>query len=190
LQTLTLSDLEVPEDAFVVRLRRGERAAIGAAYDLHQEAVCSFAKRLLRDTDAAEDLVQDVFETLPSVAHRLSSESCLRSFLLGIAANRAQHCARSFFRRSLFTRRLATVPPPEAENPEEGVERRRLADALGRALDTLAIEQRVTFVLVEIEGYSGTEVAELLGVPESTVRTRMFHARRKLRTHLSAEGIR
>jgi hypothetical protein len=53
LQTLILSDLEVPEDAFVVRLRRGERAAIGAAYDLHQEAVCSFAKRLLRDTHAA-----------------------------------------------------------------------------------------------------------------------------------------
>ncbi|HEX3595632.1 MAG TPA: sigma factor-like helix-turn-helix DNA-binding protein [Polyangiaceae bacterium] len=45
-------------------------------------------------------------------------------------------------------------------------------------------------MLVEIEGYTGTEVAELLGVPESTVRTRMFHARRKLRTHLSAESVR
>lgn len=189
LTTLTLPKLAAAEEAFVARVRRGDVDAIAIVYDQHHAAVCSFAKRLLGNDQAAEDLVQDVFVVLPSVAHRLDDASSLRGFLLGIAANRARHHRRSARRRLLFTERLKCEPAPPSESPERTSERRALADALARALDAIPFDHRVTFVLREIEGYSAKEVAESLKIPEATVRTRVFHARQKLRALLDTEGV-
>jgi RNA polymerase sigma-70 factor (ECF subfamily) len=57
-------------------------------------------------------------------------------------------------------------------------------------MDELPIEQRVAFVLCEVEEKSSREVAAIAGVPEATVRTRLFHAKRKLRALLEEEGVR
>jgi RNA polymerase sigma-70 factor (ECF subfamily) len=172
------------ECGFTERLRRGELDALGWAYDEHHPAVCSFAKRLLGDEHAAEDLVQEVFVVLPDLVHRLTPEASLRSFLLGIAANRARHHVRSRFRRRRLAERLEQEPTAEVENPEQTSERRHLATLLAVALETLPLEQRTTFVLKEIEGYSSKEAGEILGIPEATVRTRLFHARQRLRAFL------
>jgi RNA polymerase sigma-70 factor (ECF subfamily) len=172
------------ERGFLDRLRRGELDALARAYDEHHPALCSFAKRLLGDQHAAEDLVQDVFLVLPEVAHRLTPEASVRSFLLGIAANRARHHVRARQRRSRFAVRLGREPLAEVENPEQMSERRSLAALLGRALDTLPLDQRTTFVLKEIEGYSAKEVGDILQIPETTVRTRLFNARQRLRTYI------
>ena len=56
-----------------------------------------------------------------------------------------------------------------------------------RAMDELPIEQRTALVLCDLEDHTSTEAAAILGVPEGTVRTRLFHARRKLREALGAE---
>lgn len=169
---------------FVARLRAGELDAIAEAYDAHHAALCSFAKRLLGDQHAAEDLVQDVFVVLPSVAHRFAPPASLRSFLLGIASNRAKHHGRSRLRLQSFFQRLVYEPAEEVETPERLTERQLLATLLARALDTLPLEHRTTFVLKEIEGYSAKEVGDILDIPEATVRTRLFHARARLRTFL------
>ncbi|HTQ05251.1 MAG TPA: RNA polymerase sigma factor [Polyangiaceae bacterium] len=173
---------------FVERLRRGEVEAVAAAYDEHHAALCSFAKRLLGDDAAAEDLVQDVFVVLPDVVHRFAPEAPLRSFLLGIAANRARHHVRARSRRRKFADRLELEPLEPVPDPEVLSERRRLADRLARALEALPLEQRTTFVLKEIEGYAAKEVADILSIPEATVRTRLFHARKRLRSFLDGGG--
>ena len=172
---------------FIARICRRDLEALAAAYDAHHVALCSFAKRLLGDEHAAEDLVQDVFLVLPELAHRLGPTSSLRSFLLGIAANRAKHHARSRSRRRSFFARLEREPLAEVETPERVSERHYLATLLARALDTLPLEQRTTFVLKEIEGYAAKEVAEILDIPEATVRTRLFHARVRLRAFLDGD---
>ena len=172
-------------DDLADRLRRGEVDAVAAAYDEHQAALCSFAKRLLGDVHAAEDLVQDVFVVLPDLAHRLAAGASLRSFLLGIAANRARHHARARSRRLKFADRLEREPLDPVPDPEALNERRVLAERLARALETLPLDQRTTFVLKEIEGYAAKEVAEILTIPEATVRTRLFHARQRLRAFLA-----
>ena len=189
MHTLTLAKFGEPEEAFLGRVRRGDLDAIALVYDANQAALCSFAKRLLGDDDAAEDLVQDVFLVLPSIVHRLEDGCSLRSFLLGIAANRARHYRRSSRRHLLFVERLKSEPTPPSESPEHASERRVLANALARALEALPFDHRVTFVLREIEGYSAREVALSLKIPEATVRTRVFHARHKLRALLGAEGM-
>lgn len=189
MQSLVLRKFVLPEEAYLARVRDGDLDAIALAYDAHHGALCSFAKRLLGDDHAAEDLVQDVFLTLPSLVHRLDEGASLRSFLLGIAANRARHHRRASRRRFLFVERLKRETPVPTENPEQTSERKGLAEALARALEALPFDHRVTFVLREIEGYSAREVAASLKIPEATVRTRVFHARQKLRALLDAEGI-
>jgi RNA polymerase sigma-70 factor, ECF subfamily len=176
------------ERGFLERLRRGELDALAWAYDEHHPAVCSFARRLLGDQQAAEDLVQEVFVVLPDLVHRLTPEASLRSFLLGIAANRARHHVRSRSRRRRLAERLELEPPVEVENPEQTSERRHLATLLARALETLPLDQRTTFVLKEIEGYSAKEAGDILAIPEATVRTRLFHARQRLRAFLEHAG--
>jgi RNA polymerase sigma-70 factor (ECF subfamily) len=172
------------------RVRQGDLDALAEVYDLHHRALCAFARRLLSDEAAAEDLVHDVFVLLPTVAHRVDPARSLRSFLVGIAANRARHYFRARARFSRMTERLAKEPvTAHAATPEQEAHRTRLARALSRALDTLSLEQRLAFVLCEIEGQGSREVAETLSVPEGTVRTRLFAARKKLREQLEKEGI-
>ena len=77
-------------------------------------------------------------------------------------------------------------PRSASETPEELEDRRRLALLLSRLLDELPMEQRVAVVLCVIEERTSVEAAEIAGVPEATVRTRLFHARRKLRERLEA----
>lgn len=188
MHTLTLPHVSGADEAFLARVRRAEPEAIAEAYDAHQVALCSFARRLVCDDHAAEDLVQDVFLVLPRVAHKLDRGKSLRSFLLGIAANRARHHLRALARRRRFAERLCQEPLSFVEDPERLSERRGLAVRLERALEGLSLEHRVTFVLREIEGCEALEVSEILGIPEATVRTRVFHARRKLQVLLT-DGV-
>lgn len=190
MQTLTFTRIPVVEEEdFQERVRRGDAQAIAAVYDQHHRALCSFAFRLLDDEGAAEDLVQDVFVALPGLAHKLAPKASVRSFLLGIAANRARHHVRAAVRRRHAVERLAREPRAAVESPERVAERRSLACALAHAMATLPLEQRTTFVLSEVECYNHQEVAQILGIPEATVRTRLFYARRKLREALAKAGV-
>jgi RNA polymerase sigma-70 factor (ECF subfamily) len=172
------------------RLRGGDPDAIAAVYDRHHARLRTLARRLTGDDAAAEDLVQEVFVTLPSAIRRLRDGVSLESFLIGIAINHARHHLRAAARRRRALTRLGGEPvlPPPGQSPEQRASAQQLATALASALDRLPLAQRVAFVLLEVEERSSTEAALLLGVPEATVRTRLLHARRKLREQLSAEG--
>jgi RNA polymerase sigma-70 factor (ECF subfamily) len=166
----------------LARLRAGEAAAVAEVYDEHHAHVRAFGRRLLGDDAAAEDLVQEVFISLPETARRFEGQSSFRTFLIGIAVNRARHHVRAAARRRAAVERMAAEPlASRVRTPEEDAHRAELAAALWRALDALPLDQRVAFVLCEIEERSSAEAAEVARVPEATVRTRLFHARRKLR---------
>jgi RNA polymerase sigma-70 factor (ECF subfamily) len=168
-------------------LRRGDPTAIAAAYDRHHVRLRSFARRLVGDDAVAEDLVQEVFVTLPSAAGRLRDGSSLESFLISIAINHARHHVRAAARRRRLRERFVREPGLGSESPERAAMGLELADALVRALDELPVNQRVAFVLLEVEERSAAEAAALLGVPEATMRTRLHHARRQLRERLALE---
>ena len=178
------------ESALVERLQRGDVAAVGEAYDQHHAAVRGFARRLVGEDAAAEDLVHEVFVTLPRAIQRFQSESSLCTFLVAIAVNHARHHLRAASRRRVALERFAREPEARAPDPEQHAARASLARALNRALDTLPLEQRVVFVLCEVEDRTAAEAAGIVDAPEATVRTRLFHARRKLRAELEREGIR
>ena len=168
------------QDQVLERVRRGDPGAVALLYDDHHEAVRAFAARLLGDDTAAEDMVHEVFVVLPKALQRFRGDSSIRSFILGIAANRSKHHIRKACRRRVIHERLARTPARESGDPETNYGRRELALLLQRALDSLPADQRVTFVLCEVEERTSADVAEIVGVPAATVRTRLFHARRKL----------
>jgi RNA polymerase sigma-70 factor (ECF subfamily) len=180
-------DTTFEERRLVARLAKNETTALGEAYDLHHGAVRGFGRRLLGSDAAAEDLVHDVFLQLPKVIGRFEGRSSLRTFLMSIAVNLSRNVRRSGARRSDALERMHLEPRSEHETPDELEDRRRLAILLTRLLDELPIEQRVTVVLCVIEERTSGEAAEIEGVPEATVRTRLFHARRKLRERLEKE---
>jgi RNA polymerase sigma-70 factor, ECF subfamily len=178
-------------DTWVIeRLRQGDPEAIAEVYDAHHGAVRSFARRLLGEESAAEDLVHEVFVRLPSAIQRFEGGSSLRTYLISIAANHARHHLRAATRRRKAMARFAEEPMAAPHTPEHEARRAELALALTRALDLLPMEQRVAFVLCDVEERTSREAAEITSVPEATVRTRVFHARRKLRAVLEEEGVR
>jgi RNA polymerase sigma-70 factor (ECF subfamily) len=178
------------DDELVERLRRGEAAAVGEAYDRHHAALRRFARRLVGDDASAEDLVHEAFVTLPRAIRQFCGESSLCTFLVSIAVNHARHHLRAAARRRAAVERFACEPPATSSDPEQHATRASIARALSRALDTLPLDQRVVFVLCEVEERTAGEASEITGAPEATVRTRLFHARRKLRVELERQGIR
>lgn len=175
---------ELGDDApslLVARLQRADASAIATVYHQHHVAVRAFAQRLVGDMDAAEDLLHDVFVALPSAIARFRGDASLRTFLIAIAVNHAKNHVRAAARRRAALARFGREPLPSSQDPEAEVERSRLADRLVLALDALPLEQRVVVVLSEIEERTSVEIATIVGAPEGTVRTRLFHAKRKLR---------
>jgi RNA polymerase sigma-70 factor (ECF subfamily) len=189
LLTLSRTSLETSQDeseSLVARLEYGDPLAVGEVYDLHHNAVRAFAKRLVGETAASEDLVHEVFVTLPKAIRGYRGDCSLRTFLISIAVNHARHHVRAASRRRRAMEKLSLEPESHAVDPEHDARRR----ALTRALDELPLDQRVAFVLCEVEERTSREAGAIVGVPEATIRTRLFHAKKKLRALLEQEGVR
>jgi RNA polymerase sigma-70 factor, ECF subfamily len=170
-------------------LASGDLRALTQVYEEHHGSIRAFARRLVGD-EAAEDLVHDTFLTLPKAVRRWNGESSLRTFLIGIALNHARHHVRAAARRRAAMQRWAAEPSSQALSAPEQLDQRALSHLLILALDKLSFDHRTAFVLCEVEERPAAEVGALLGVPEATVRTRLFHARKKLRAILERRGLR
>ena len=177
------------ERSLVAALGMGELAALATAFDRWHQRVRVLARRLLSDPAAAEDVVQDVFTALPGAVRRFRGDAALETFLLGIAVKRVRHHRRAALRRRKALERLRAVDPRGPIDPEQDTYRRQLGARLAAALDELPLQQRVAFVLCEVEELTSVQAAVIADAPEATIRTRLFHARRRLRDLLAGERL-
>jgi len=177
------------ESDLVAGLREGDRDAVEAAYIAHHAAIRAFARRLVGDDASAEDIVHETFVALPRAIRRFRGEGSLRAFLIGVAINHSRRHVRSAMRRRRATERLAERDEllPKTVDATEQLITKQMAGKLWAALDDLPLDQRIVFVLCEAEQRTSVEVAAIVGAPEGTVRTRLFHAKRKLREALGGE---
>lgn len=178
------------ETSLIAALRDGELAALGKAFDRWHQRVGVLARRLLSDPAAAEDVVQDVFTSLPRAIRRFRGDANLETFLLGIAVKRVRRHRRAAQRRLRAHERLRSPASHGPVDPEQDAYRRQLGARLAAALDALPLPQRVAFVLCEVEEMTSAEAAAIAEAPEATIRTRLFHARRRLRDLLAGEHLR
>jgi RNA polymerase sigma-70 factor (ECF subfamily) len=184
------ADYVTSSSDLVGALAAGDRTAIRRVYKEYHEQVRAFARRLLGVDADAEEVVQEVFLALPRGVKGFQGKSTLGTFIMGMAVNHARHALRASARRRSALKRFAEEVPVTAAHgaPDEFLVRQQLADRLLSAMDQLNEEQRVTFVLCEVEERSSSEVAEILGIPSSTVRARVSAAREKLRVALGTEA--
>ena len=106
------------EAELIPRLLRAERAAVAEVYDAHHAAVRAFARRLVGEPAAAEDLVHEVFVSLPKAAKNFRGQSSLRTFLISIAVNHARHHVRGAVRRRSAFGKLEREPNAASSSPK------------------------------------------------------------------------
>ena len=182
--SMTSSDRDArePSDATLLRdVALGDGGALGALYDRYAPAIRGVARRSLGDASDADDLVHTVFLTLRRIASSYDGRPSCWAWLRGITVRAAMRYrrGRGRFERMLLAYYEAKGPtsPPDPERRAAGHEQ---LIAFEKALASLAPQKRATYVLVELEGLSAQEAGEALDIPAATVRTRLFHARRKL----------
>jgi RNA polymerase sigma-70 factor (ECF subfamily) len=172
--------------AIAAGLRAGRLDALARAFDRWHQRVRVLARRLVSDA-AAEDVVQETFAALPGAIARFRGEVDLEAFLLGIAVKRARRHHRAAARLRRAIERLALEEKRSLRGPDHHAYQRELAQRLATALEQLPPPQREAFVLCEVEEMTSAQAAALAEIPEATVRTRLFHARRRLRDLLDED---
>ncbi|WP_132252484.1 sigma-70 family RNA polymerase sigma factor [Methylobacterium segetis] len=179
---------DIPDADLVARIARGDRAAMQALYARHATAVYRFLVRLLRDAAGAEDLVSDVFFDVWQQAGRYEGRASVTTWMLSIARFKALSALRRRPHAALDPETAEAVPD-EADTPETVLQKAGKSEALRRCIAALSAEHRMVVDLVYYHDLSVEEVAQVLAIPAGTVKTRLFHARKRLSEHLLAAGI-
>lgn len=179
----------VDEALLIARSKQGDTEAFNRLVAHYQGQVFNLAYRMLGDRAAAEDATQ---ETFLSAFRKLASFEAgnFRAWLLRIAVNACRDYLRSgHHRKTLSLEGLAEEDPSvsfpsDAEAPEDYALRRELREAIAQGLKTLPPDQRLAILLVDVQGLSYEEAAQVMGVPLGTVKSRLSRARLAMRTYL------
>lgn len=140
----------------------------------------SLARLGVREADLP-DVLQEVFLTVHQKLHTLDRSSRVTTWLFAICTRKASHYRRSRARRRADAHDQVdegATREDAALTPEEQAALRLARERLNVILDTLHPTKRAVFVMFELEGLSCAEIGDTLGIPEGTVRSRLFHARR------------
>lgn len=187
---LDVTDLTTLHDEELLALvARGGEAALGVLYDRHIRAIYTVALRIIGDRQTAEEVVQDVFQSVWQTAASFQvGRGSPVAWLLSIARHRSIDATRS--KRERARSREQTLDPSwalsEESHTEHEVVRRALRDEVRAALGTLPTQQRQAIELAYYGGLSGAEIAARLGEPLGTVKTRLRLGMLKLRDLLEA----
>ena len=187
----------VDDAALLARIGRGDREAFDELYRRYRRPLAAYLSRLSGEPDVADELVDDTLLVVWRRAGRFAGRSRPSTWIFGIAYHKALKALdRRGRRERVFPpgseREEGPRPPepraPAREAPDRTAARHELGARMAEALARLPSEQRAAVVLTYHHGLSYPEIAEALGCPVGTVKTRMFHARRKLARMLPELG--
>lgn len=174
---------DVTDAELAARAAEGDGDAFGMLVDRHAAAARRVARALLGNEHDADDAAQDGFLSAWRAIGRYDGARPFRPWLMQIVLNAARDLGRRRVVRS--TEALDPVHADSADSPDRETGRAILRERLAALLATLPDRQRVAITMFDAEGFSHAEIAGVLGVPEGTVRSDVFHARRALRRDLA-----
>src|SRR6476619_571721 len=174
------------DDAVIRRAQRGDAAAFAQIVETFQTPIFNYVLRLVRDHGLAEDLTQEIFLRVYQRLGRFSFRSKFTTWLFQVAKNRVVDELRSRDRRPQATTELEYAPLHGVDPP---VERLATMDALGRAVEALPLDLRMSLLLRDITGFTYEEIAEILETTLSTVKWRIYQARETVAASVAAEGL-
>jgi RNA polymerase sigma-70 factor, ECF subfamily len=167
-----------PDEALVRRAQRGDRLAFERLVDRHQHRLYTLAARVLGSPTDAADAVQETLLRAWLRLDRFRGDARFSTWLYRICVN-AAHDLRERHGKAVG----AGLDPPVEErvpDPRDAFAERELSGELQRALEALDEPYRTAVVLADVLGCSYAEVAEITGVAEGTVKSRVFRARTEL----------
>jgi RNA polymerase sigma-70 factor (ECF subfamily) len=176
------------DEALIGRIASGDRLAMQVLFARHHVRVYRFVLRLVRDESSAEDLISEVFLDVWRQAGRFEGRSAVPTWLLAIARFKALTALRRKPDEAL-DEETAEAIEDQSDDPEVALGKKDKSAAIRKCLSGLSAEHREIIDLVYYHEKSVEEVAEIVGIPENTVKTRMFYARKRLAELLKAAGI-
>ncbi|MBC7228581.1 MAG: RNA polymerase sigma factor [Thermoflexales bacterium] len=184
MESQTSDSSAVPDSVLVARLRRGDTAALAELYERYKIPVFRTALAITRDQGAAEDILQECFVRLLTHADRIRTDAPVGPWLYRVAVNLSCDWVNHRQRWSVLLNKLIerwTAP----FRVEGTVEEREIQEKVREAIRTLPLPQQVVIVLYYLEGLSLKEIADILEVPEGTVKSRLYYGREALKEHLA-----
>lgn len=176
------------DESLIGRIAQGDRLAMQVLYGRHHVRVYRFALRLVRKEQVAEDLISEVFLDVWRQAGKFEGRSAVSTWLLAITRFKALSALRRKKDAELDDETAAAIEDT-SDNPEVAVAKKDTGNALRNCLARLSQDHREIVDLVYYHEKSVEEVAEIVGIPENTVKTRLFYARKKLAELLKEAGI-
>ena len=167
------------DEMLIRRIADGDQLAMRALFVRHQMPLYRWLLRIVRDEALAEDLLSEVFLDVWRQAASFEARASVSTWMLAIARYKALSARRRRTDAQLDDEIAATIPDT-ADDPEVVLQKKDRGELLRRSLASLSPEQGEVIDLVYYHGKSVKEVAEVVGVAEATVKTRMFYARKKL----------
>ncbi len=178
---------EPSDGRLVEQVRQGDSRAFDQLVRRHDKRAFSLAFRLLSHREDAEDVVQESFMAALEALDRFDATRPFGPWFYRIVVNRSLNARKARSRRSMEA--IPEDAPARTASPERAAEATEARGQVVAALASLSERQRAVVEMIELEGFSGPEVAEILGIPEGTVRWHLHGARKALRAALGpAEG--
>lgn len=176
-----------PDGDLLERAREGDQEAFRALVERYEPVVAATAIGMLGSGATAEDVGQETFIRFYSAMGVFREEATLGTYLTRIAINLSLNALKRrkrFLSRHVENHPIDRLERYQGESPADRAESREVRDAVRSALELLAPKQRAVVTLRLIDGYSTRETAEILGVPEGTVLSRLSRALKKLQPQL------
>ncbi|MCK1738604.1 sigma-70 family RNA polymerase sigma factor [Bradyrhizobium sp. 138] len=176
------------DDMLLESIAGGNPTSMHILYCRHNVRVYRFILRIVRDATAAEDLVSQVFLDVWRTAGQFQGRSQVSTWLLSIARFKALTAMRQRRFEDIDQEDVRQIPD-DAETPETSLDRSDTSAILRACVQKLSPAHREIINLVYYHEKSVEEVGQIIGIPQSTVKTRMFYARKQLAELLKGCGV-
>jgi len=186
LEPTTTREDDDPE--LIRRIAAKDRRAFEALYQRYVQRLHRYLSRQIQSPELAEEVLDDVMLVVWQSAASYNQASRVSTWIFGIAHHKALKAWARQATRPAGTP-LTDNEAASGEGPEDVTMRGELDRLLAQGLATLSPEQRAVVELTFYHGWSYQEIAEITRAPVNTVKTRMFHARRRLAPILTALGL-
>ncbi|MBR0779649.1 sigma-70 family RNA polymerase sigma factor [Bradyrhizobium diazoefficiens] len=176
------------DDMLLESIADGNRTAMHILYCRHNVRVYRFILRIVRDATTAEDLVSQVFLDVWRTASQFQGRSQVSTWLLSIARFKALTAMRQRRFEDIDQEDVRQIPD-DSDTPETSLDRSDTSAILRACVAKLSPAHREIINLVYYHEKSVEEVGQIIGIPQSTVKTRMFYARKQLADLLKGCGV-
>lgn len=173
----------------IKRIARGDSLAMKSFYARHHVRLYRFLVRMTRREATAEELMNEVFLEVWRKAGGYEGRSAVTTWMLSIAHHKAISALRKRGEEALDEDDNGSEMADEDDDPEVALQKQHKSKALRACMEKLSTEHRTIIDLVYYHDKSVAEASEVLGIPENTVKTRMFYARKRLAELMREAGL-